>query len=198
MTIVFVGFSSGAAEQGFPYGRPGGKEKSEPLPIASVEVSTPAVRPHCYSRGGNGALRFLGLRSRGPIAVSASIISRFDLRLGGSSTRGVVVATAVVSTASPSITLAWSPAARRSSRVLDLGDVRLDLFCRQVRVSVCVFDLMLLRHEQNSQLAINRGLRATDLLERLVTMLAPVAQKTRNYLVAQPVTRAGLPSGNVA
>ena len=67
-------------------------------------------------RGGNGALRFFGLRSLGPIAVSASIISRFDLRLGGSSCRGVVVATAVVSTASPSITLAWSPAARRSRR----------------------------------------------------------------------------------
>ena len=42
-------------------------------------------RPHCYARGGNGALRFLGLRSSGPIAVSASVISRFDLRFGGSS-----------------------------------------------------------------------------------------------------------------
>jgi hypothetical protein len=29
-------------------------------------------------------------------------------------------------------------------------------------------------------------------------MLAPVAQKARNYLLAQPITRAGLPSGNVA
>src|SRR4051812_17643216 len=57
---------------------------------------------------------------------------------------------------------------------------------------------MLLRHEQNSQLAIHRGLRATNLLERLVTMLAPVAQEARNYLLAQPVTRAGLPSSNVA
>ena len=79
----------------------------------SVKASTPA---DCHEPGGNGNLRFLGLRSRGPIAVSASVISRFDLRLGGSSTRGVVVATAVVSTASPSITLAWSPAARRSRR----------------------------------------------------------------------------------
>ena len=62
--------------------------------------------------------------------------------------------------------------------ILNGRDVCLDLLCRQVLVSVCVFDLMLLRHEQNSQLAISCGLRATDLLQRLVTVLAPVAQKT--------------------
>ena len=38
---------------------------------------------------GDGTLRFLGLRSFGPIAVSASIISRFGrLRWGSSTGRG--------------------------------------------------------------------------------------------------------------
>src|SRR5262245_40939277 len=48
--------------------------------------------------------RFLGLRSCGPIAVSTSIISRFGLRLGGSSTGRAVVGT-VVGSFIPSITL---------------------------------------------------------------------------------------------
>jgi hypothetical protein len=48
--------------------------------------------------------RFLGLRSCGPIAVSTSIISRFGLRLGGSST-GRAVAGIVVGSIIPSITL---------------------------------------------------------------------------------------------
>jgi hypothetical protein len=48
--------------------------------------------------------RFLGLRSCGPIAVSTSIISRFGLRLGGSST-GRAVAGTVVGSIIPSITL---------------------------------------------------------------------------------------------
>ena len=52
--------------------------------------------------------RFLGLRSCGPIAVSTSIISRFGLRLGGSST-GRAVAGTVVGSFIPSITLTGPP-----------------------------------------------------------------------------------------
>jgi hypothetical protein len=40
-------------------------------------------------------MRFLGLRSCGPIAVSSSIIGRFGLRLGGSSTGRAVAGTVV-------------------------------------------------------------------------------------------------------
>src|SRR5262245_51194156 len=54
----------------------------------------------------DGPLDFLGLRSRGPTAVSASSISRFCLRLGGSSARRVVASASVGST---SITLASPP-----------------------------------------------------------------------------------------
>src|SRR5262245_22378156 len=50
---------------------------------------------------GGGTLRFLGLRSRGPIAVSASIISLLGLLLGGSSTGSAVASTAVASTVRP-------------------------------------------------------------------------------------------------
>src|SRR6516164_4081689 len=60
--------------------------------------------------------RFLGLRSCGPIAVSTSIISRFGLRLGGSST-GRAVAGTVVGSIIPSITLTGPPACA-SSEVL--------------------------------------------------------------------------------
>jgi len=59
--------------------------------------------------------RFLGLRSCGPIAVSTSIISRFGLRLGGSSAGGAV-ASAAVGSIVPSITLT-EPRACASSDV---------------------------------------------------------------------------------
>jgi hypothetical protein len=72
-----------------------------------------------------------------------------------------------------------------------------NLFSAHALVSIGLLDLVLLRHEQNGQLAVHRGLCATDPLERLVTMLAPVAQKARNYLFTKPLTRAGSPSGNV-
>src|SRR4029077_693587 len=99
LTIVFVGFSRCAAERVFRMARI----------RRSVEASTPA---DCHEPGGNGNLRFLGLRSPGPIGVAGSRINRLVLHLGVSSCRGVVVAAAVVSTASLSITLAWPPAAR--------------------------------------------------------------------------------------
>src|SRR5262245_61038404 len=75
-------------------------------------------------------LRFLGLRSRGPTAVSASIISRFGLRLGGSSTGSLVASTAASTVprsawhrcqadgarCAPQARRPWRPAARRSDR----------------------------------------------------------------------------------
>jgi hypothetical protein len=57
--------------------------------------------------------RFLGLRSCGPIAVSTSVISRFGLRLGGSST-GIALAGTVVGSIIPSISLTERPACAAS------------------------------------------------------------------------------------
>src|SRR5215831_8377944 len=73
-----------------------------------------AATPQGHAPAGDGTLR--GLRSRGPIAVSASIISRFGLRLGGSSTGRAVLGT-VVGSIIPSITLTGPPACA-SSEVL--------------------------------------------------------------------------------
>ena len=131
----------------------GGKEKSEPLPIASANDFTPAARPHCYPRG-NCVLGFLGLCSSGPIALSAAVISRFDLRLGGSSWRGVVVAGAEVSTASPSITLASSAAARRSRRSEIAARYRAEFAGAQPFIGVYLLDFVLARNQQGANLQI--------------------------------------------
>jgi hypothetical protein len=89
--------------------------------------------------------RFLGLRSCGPIAVSTSIISRFGLRLGGSST-GRAVAGTVVGSIIPSIIFAGAPACAASevSMLLDHG---FKLLVRQVLKRIAVLDLMLARDQ---------------------------------------------------
>ena len=84
--------------------------RTEVLPFE--EDDAPYRRDH--SPAGNRILR--GTRSLGPTAVSASIISRFGLRLGGSST-GRAVAGTVVGSIIPSITLTGPPACA-SSEVL--------------------------------------------------------------------------------
>ena len=88
--------------------------------------------------------RFLGLRSCGPIAVSTSIISRFGLRLGGSST-GRAVAGTVVCSIIPSITLT-EPLACAAREGLDELDHGFKLLVRQLLDQIAVLDLVLARN----------------------------------------------------
>jgi AraC-like DNA-binding protein len=93
--------------------------------------------------------RFLDLRSCGPIAVSTSIISRFGLRLGGSST--TAVAGTVVGSIIPSITLTGPPACAASevsmysimasscSSVSSLIKLRCSTLCSRGHSSVRIF-----------------------------------------------------------
>jgi hypothetical protein len=69
----------------------------------------PTKQRQQYRQGSDGDGTLRGLRSLGPTGVSASIITRFGLRLGGSSTESAVTSTAVGS-AVPSTTLIGPPA----------------------------------------------------------------------------------------
>ena len=75
--------------------------------FGGTEITSPAAMAPCAFSACAPAVR---RRCRPPSTADSTCAWEAQAR------RGVVVAAAVVSTASPSITLAWSPAARRSRR----------------------------------------------------------------------------------
>ena len=81
--------------------------EAAPCCPASAEAFHASGRVYTvHAPGGNGILRFLGVGSRGPIAVSAASMILF-VRLALNASMGA--GRAVVSTAPASITLAVSP-----------------------------------------------------------------------------------------
>jgi hypothetical protein len=165
--------------------------------------------------------RFLGLRSCGPIAVSTSIISRFGLRLGGSST-GRAVAGTVVGSIIPSITLTGPPACASSevlrysimasscSSVRSLSELVCWTLCSRGTSSARIFkyaaerigvlDLVLARDQQRQNLQVRGRLCSAHTFNRLRTAVPEVSEQGRNKLAVQllAVTRADRTAGRVS
>src|SRR6516162_6283422 len=108
---------------------------------------------------------FLVLRTRGPIAVSASIISRFGLRFVGSS-----VASSAASGDGP--------------------DGLLGLLVRHLLYAVRVLYLHLARHQQRKYFNVHGRLIARDLFNCFLAVLAEMQQQRLHELLIEQVTRA--------
>jgi hypothetical protein len=117
--------------------------------------------------------RFLGLRSCGPIAVSTSIISRFGMRLGGSSAGGAVASTAIGSVA-PFDHLDRA-ASLRFKGGLDELDHGFKLLVRQILDWIAVLNLVLARDQQSDNFQPQSRLVAAYLRNRLLPVLAEIA-----------------------
>src|SRR6516225_7755311 len=138
----------------------------------------------------------LGLRSRGPIAVSASIISRFGLRFVGSS-----VASSAASGDGPlgsrergRLRRAFNDFHRltgsRREHGLDGLDGLLDLLVRHLLYAVRVLSLHLARHQKRKNFEVRGRLVTSDLLNCLLAVLAEMQQQRLHELLIEQVTRA--------
>jgi len=119
-----------------------------------------------------------GLRSRGPIAVSASIISRFGLRLGGSST-GRAIAGSVVGSIVP-LDHFDRTACLCFKRGLDVLDHGLELLVRQLLDQIAVLNLVLARDQQRQNLQVCGRLCSAHTFNRLRPAVPEVSEQGRN------------------
>jgi hypothetical protein len=169
-------------------------------------TENPAPRPRDHALAGDGILRCLGLRSFGPTAVSASIISRFGLRFVGSS-----VASSAASGDGPlgarergKLRRAFNDFRRltssRREHGLDYLNRALDLLVRHRLDSPRMFDFHIPRAQQCQQLAVSGGLVLAHLGNCRWTAVPEVSQQRRDELAIQllTMTRANRTAGRVS